>query len=162
MSAGPAVQAAPTLLPPVATPAAPYLRVVGQPTLAVDFRTRDEDPVFGPQETSSSHLPDPAAWSHRMLLGFLEVWSGQRPPGQVEGCFTLELRDRIRRAHAVAARRGAARVHPSRVLRLRVCEPADGVAEVSAVVHDRGRVRAIALRLNGCDGRWRVTVLQLG
>ena len=43
-----------------------------------------------------------------------------------------------------------------------VADHADGVAEVSAVVHDRGRVRAIAMRLSGVDGRWLVTVLQIG
>ncbi len=162
MSAQPAVQPAPCLLPPTRTSAAPHLRLVGQSELAVDFRTCDEDPEFGPQGTPRAALPDPARWCHRLLVGLLETWSGLRPPGQIEGCFTLELRDRIRRAHTIAVRRGSGRSHPTRVLRIRVCEPVDGVAEVSAVVHDRGRVRAVALRLNGCDGRWRVTVLEMG
>ncbi|GAB3578657.1 Rv3235 family protein [Calidifontibacter terrae] len=160
MSAIPAVEPAPILLPPIATRPS-HLRLVGQSALAVDFRCRTEDPEFGPQGTPTAALPDPAQWSHRMLLGFLEVWSGLRPPNQIEACFGLEMRERIRRAHATAARRGASRAHPSRVLRIRVCEPADGVAEVSAVVQDRGRVHAIAMRLNGCDGRWRVTLLEM-
>jgi hypothetical protein len=33
---------------------------------------------------------------------------------------------------------------------------------VSAVVDDGLRVRAVALRLEGLDGRWRVTALQIG
>ncbi|WP_369126369.1 Rv3235 family protein, partial [Paludifilum halophilum] len=33
---------------------------------------------------------------------------------------------------------------------------------VSAVVIDGGRVRALALRLVGLDGRWRVEALQVG
>jgi hypothetical protein len=45
---------------------------------------------------------------------------------------------------------------------VRVCEPADGVAEASAVVVDGGRVRAQAFRLVGLDGRWRVEALQIG
>ena len=45
---------------------------------------------------------------------------------------------------------------------VRVSEPDDGVAEVAAVVHRRHRVQAIALRLEGRDGRWVVTVLQCG
>jgi hypothetical protein len=45
---------------------------------------------------------------------------------------------------------------------VRVCEPADGVAEASAVVVDGGRVRALAFRLVGLDGRWRVEALQIG
>lgn len=162
MSARPALVPAGPLLPPLAGRPTPRLRLVDQPALAVDFRTRDEDPLFGPQGTPTAALPDPAAWTHRMLLGFLEVHSGLRPPSQIESCFTLELRERVRRAHTVAIRRGSGRTHPSRVLRIRVCEPADGVAEVSAVVHDRGRVRAVAVRLVGCDGRWRVTLIEMG
>jgi hypothetical protein len=34
--------------------------------------------------------------------------------------------------------------------------------EASAVVLDRGRYRAIALRLEDADGRWRVTALEIG
>jgi hypothetical protein len=60
---------------------------------------------------------------------------------------------------------------------VRVCEPADGVAEVSAVVvgleavaatkgrtgaAGRRRCRAVALRLEGVDGRWMMTALTMG
>ena len=45
---------------------------------------------------------------------------------------------------------------------VRVCEPADGVAEACAVVLDGGRVRALAMRLVGMDGRWRIEALQVG
>ena len=48
------------------------------------------------------------------------------------------------------------------LLTVRVGEPADGVAEVCAVFRRAERVRAIAFRLEGLDGRWRMTVLQLG
>jgi hypothetical protein len=43
-----------------------------------------------------------------------------------------------------------------------VCEPADGVAEVSAVFRCSHRVGAMAMRLQGVDGRWRITALQMG
>ena len=51
---------------------------------------------------------------------------------------------------------------PLVVGRIRVCEPVDGVAEVSAVAHRGGRAHAVAARLEGIDGRWRCTVLQIG
>lgn len=44
----------------------------------------------------------------------------------------------------------------------RVCVLRDGVVEACAVVLDGPRVRAVALRLEGLDGRWRVTALQIG
>jgi hypothetical protein len=45
---------------------------------------------------------------------------------------------------------------------MRLCRPADGVVEASAVVVDRGRVRAVALRLEEFGGRWRVCALEIG
>ena len=48
------------------------------------------------------------------------------------------------------------------VLTVRVCEPADGVAEVSVAFRRAERVRALAFRMEGVDGRWRITALQLG
>ena len=43
-----------------------------------------------------------------------------------------------------------------------VCEPVDGVAEVSAVARRGGRAHAVAARLEGIAGRWRCTALQIG
>jgi hypothetical protein len=39
---------------------------------------------------------------------------------------------------------------------VRVCIPAEGVAEASAVVDEGARTRALALRLEADDGRWRL------
>jgi hypothetical protein len=43
-----------------------------------------------------------------------------------------------------------------------VCEPVDGIAEISAVARRSGRAHAVAARLEGLDGRWRCTALQIG
>jgi hypothetical protein len=45
---------------------------------------------------------------------------------------------------------------------VRICQPTDGVAEVSATVRSGARARAIAFRMEGVDGRWRVTALDIG
>ena len=49
------------------------------------------------------------------------------------------------------ARRTVSSVH--------VSEPADGVVEASAVAVGGPRARAVAVRLEGWDGRWRCTRL---
>lgn len=139
-----------------------HLRAVGQSTLAVDFGRHDAGTEFGPQHTATADLPPVREWSHRFLVGLLEALGGVRPATQVERHLTLELREKVHRLHSVAVRRGSRPPHPSRVLKVRARTDVDGVAEVSAVVHHLGRVRAIALRMNGCDGRWRVTVLEMG
>jgi hypothetical protein len=43
-----------------------------------------------------------------------------------------------------------------------VAEPADGVAEVAAMVRRGARTTAVAVRLEGLDGRWQCTAVELG
>ena len=50
---------------------------------------------------------------------------------------------------------GASRHQQVSLNSVHVCEPADGVAEVCAVVFTGARYRAIAARLEGLDGHWR-------
>jgi uncharacterized protein DUF6459 len=116
---------------------------------------------FEPRPTATAELPDPAAWARRMAQAVVEVLSGVRPAAQLVRWTTFEVYSGLQRRCAPAASRSA----PSRravVRTVRVCLPADGVAEASAVVVARGRVQAVALRLEGLDGRWRMTALELG
>jgi len=41
------------------------------------------------------------------------------------------------------------------------CEPRDGVVESVVIVHGRARSRAVALRLEGLDQRWRATAINV-
>jgi hypothetical protein len=147
-----------------AFPERPVLRLVssdGRPRPGVD------DGLFDAQPTSSADLPDPRFWGGRLAQAVLEVDYGVRPVTQLRRWASDEvyaqLRWRSNRNRIALAREQARRQPPRVVVRsLRVCEPADGVAEVCAVVHDGERHRALALRLEGSDGRWRCTVLQHG
>lgn len=155
------------VLPIPATEPAPSGYVIPPPenyvqgVLAVDFRRTFEDSYFGPQATTAHDLPDPADWAGRLLRVLLEVGDGTRPAGQLSRWVTAEILDRFTR-RGVLARRRLQRQRPVRVRTLRVCQPADGVAEVAAVVDHGGRVRAVAARLCGVDGRWLMTALEMG
>ena len=79
----------------------------------------------------------------------LEVMTGLRPAPQVVRWTTPEVYAVVARRSALAARRSAAGRAPRKrerlqVVRVRVCEPADGVAEAAVVVRDGPRVRAVA------------------
>lgn len=152
----PATEPAPSsfVLPP---PLDDYVQGV----LAVDFRRGYEDSYFGPQATTAQDLPDPADWAGRLLRVLLEVGDGIRPAGQLSRWVTDEILGRFTR-RGVLARRRLQRQRPVRIRALRVCQPADSVAEVAAVVDHGGRVRAVAARLCGVDGRWLMTALELG
>lgn len=138
-----------------------------QGTLAVDFAAASDEQYFGPQRTLSQDLPDPRAWAGRITLALLEVMTGVRPAPQVLRWTSPEVYAVVARRSALVARRvadgNAPRARPRlRVIRVRVCEPADGVAEATVILRDGPRVRAVAVRLVGQDGKWRVGALQVG
>ena len=133
-----------------------------QGSLAVDFRREAYDSYFGPQATMTADLPEAQAWARRMILATLEACDGSRPAEQLGRWLAPEVHERVARRGQLARRRGGRRHPPPLVRALLVCHPHDGVCEISAVVRAQGRVRALALRMSGVDGRWLVTALELG
>lgn len=138
--------------------AAPYV----QDTLGVRLPGWGREVDFGPQPTSSTRLPEPGDWARRLIRVVLEVMDGSRPASQLTRWLSPEIHERVARRGTLARQRREPHRHAPGVRALLTCEPADGVAEVSAVVTHRGRVRALALRLSGVDGRWLVTALEMG
>jgi transposase InsO family protein len=142
---------------------------VGQGVLALLTEQDDEDEfLFGPQPTPSRELPDPTRWGRQVTQLIVEVQAGQRPAAQLVR-WTSEHVYRQIREHGRTLSTGRDRTRTGRGLverpvvgGVRVSEPDDGVAEVAAVVHRRHRVQAVALRMEGRDGRWVVTVLECG
>ncbi|XVX19282.1 Rv3235 family protein [Actinomycetota bacterium] len=148
-----------------------------QGALAVDFSGTEseaadaeaEDGLVPPLRHTAADLPPVRDWAAHLAQALVEIMAGARPCVQVLRWTSPEVYAVVSRRGAVAARRGADRRGPARTYRARVRsvhvgEPADGVAEVAAVVVDGTRVRALAMRLEAdCDrGLWRVTALQVG
>lgn len=121
---------------------------------------------FAPQPTPTSELPDPAPLLRSLTQGVLEVLAGVREVDQLARWFSEDaFRRLVTRANLSARARSARGVPPARptfVIRsLRVTEPVDGVIEAVIVVAGPGRTRAVALRLEGIDRRWRATSLAI-
>ena len=58
--------------------------------------------------------------------------------------------------------RGASVVRPTfRIGNTLVCEPRDGVVEGVVIAHGKARTRAIAIRLEGLDSRWRASAINV-
>jgi Family of unknown function (DUF6459) len=117
---------------------------------------------FGPRPTRRADLPDPEQWVLPLAQALLEALAGRRSPAQLvewttTGAYAtlLALAGRDRWA---GPRRGA----PPVVRSVRVAEPTDGVAEAAVVAQLDDRYLAIALRLQGLDGRWQCTAIQVG
>lgn len=115
--------------------------------------------LFGRRRTARCDLPAPARRAPMVVRMLLEVVVGERPVRQVASWVSPRVLAGLE--HRSPSQRTALGRRP--MLRsLRVTEPADSVAEVSAVVALGERVRAVALRLEGLDGRWTVTALHVG
>ncbi|MCW2530531.1 MAG: hypothetical protein JWP62_101 [Blastococcus sp.] len=115
---------------------------------------------FGPTWSSRAELPDPRDAGRRLITLTLEAMAGRRPLLQVQpmtspGVFAALSAGRRPRWCAASS-------SPLLVGRVHVSEPVDGVAEISAVARRDGRAHAVAARLEGIDGRWRCTALQIG
>ncbi len=141
-----------------------------QDALEVDFRAADDEQLFGPQPTCAADLPDPQDWAAHIAQAIVEVMHGVRPPAQVLRWTSPEVYAVVARRGSRAARRAAGAVRGTRVAarrrvrvtRVLLCQPVDDVVEASVVLVDGPRVRALAIRLEGRDGRWVVTALQVG
>jgi hypothetical protein len=115
------------------------------------------DDVFDVVRTARAELPAPGPRAGVLVGAISEALSGRRPLGQLIRWMTSDVYDELE----VCVARDRGRGWAARTRRLIVTEPADGVAEVTAVVQGDVRASAMAMRMEGRDGRWVVTALQL-
>jgi hypothetical protein len=114
-----------------------------------------------PKSGRSSTLVDPSSWGRRLFVALLEARAGLRPVRQLANYFSPPVHAGLTaQLSRVPITPNGKR--PATVKSVHVCEPADGVAEVCAVIFTGARYRAIAARLEEYDGRWRCVHLQLG
>jgi hypothetical protein len=143
----------PSGLPAVPEPP-PDLQLIADDTCSPD--------EFGPRPTQRAALPAPRTWAGRVVQAIVEVLAGMRPATQLVRWTTEEVYEQIS-SRVLPARGGDVEGPPRGVVRsLHVSEPADGVAEVCALVRRGTRSTAVALRLEGMDGRWQCTAIELG
>ncbi len=117
-----------------------------------------------------SELLDPRPVAGELAQAVVEVLAGDRPVTQLltrfddrtYGQLAARAPDPVTHPTLRSARAG---VHPwerPKIRTVHVSCPADGVAEVTARVQTNGRSRAVALRLEEWEGRWRCSALDVG
>ena len=120
---------------------------------------RMSDPAtstFDPQPTSRVDLPSAQQWSMRLVHAVVEVINGVRPVSQLTRWLSPDVLVQVQKniAHQAMPRMNVRSIH--------VHETDDGVAEVSSVFGTPNRSFALAMRLEGFDGRWKATTLIFG
>jgi len=159
------VRPAPRREPPFDDEIAPRrLHAVGPLDQQLPFEAAGHrDRMIAPPPPPRTNLPDPALWGRRLLAGIIETASGRRPLQQLAPLLSRSVAQGLGADFERAAQRRRAHWTTAAAVRsVRACEPAEGVAELCATVQVGPRVRAIAMRLESHDGRWRCTRLQLG
>lgn len=134
-----------------------------QDALAVEFLPRRSDAERTP---TAAQLPDPTRWLTVAAQALLEVMAGLRPPAQVVRTCAPEVYLAVSRRYASAARRaqaqGIERVRRPKVTRVHVHSVSADIVEAAVLLVVGPRVRAMAIRVDGAGGSWRITALELG
>lgn len=122
---------------------------------------------FDPQPTPRAELPDPRETIERLALIGCEIIAGIRPVEQI-GRWVTEDVYRVVAERSIATRRN--RVARAETIKSRpliivgltvVTEPRDGAVEGVSLIRFGQRTRAVCVRLEGLDHRWRASALAL-
>ena len=112
----------------------------------------DEDDL--PRPTSALDLPELHSWIMGFTTNFLEIFAGRRQPAQLHSrCHRVIYLDLLK-----VAGRGK---EIGRIRKIHLSEPLDGICECVATIRFGERVRSLAIRIEGINGRWLCTALDL-
>ncbi|HEX4443394.1 MAG TPA: Rv3235 family protein [Galbitalea sp.] len=126
----------------------------------------DSDDFFGQQPASTSSLPDPAPLLENLTRCVIEVLAGARELEQLARWVSDDVYRHLLKRVVLSSRarqaRGQKATRPSfSIGSTSICEPRDGVVEAVIIVRNRVRTRAVAIRLEGLDSRWRATAINV-
>jgi hypothetical protein len=139
-------------------PGSPVLRLVpsGPPAPAPVF---DEETWNDEERTPTAALPASHVFTRRLLQAVVEVLAGVRSVKQLQRDTTPELYLELAEALSHRPRAHGLRPDQRTIRSLHLQERPEGVVEACATVRRDDRYVALALRLEGFDGRWRCTEL---
>jgi hypothetical protein len=131
------------------------------------YRPRfDTDEFFGHQPASTSTLPDPLPLLQNLTRCVIEILAGARDLEQIARWVTDDVYRHLLKRVVLSTRarhaRGQRATRPNFTIgSTTLCEPRDGVVEAVVIVRGRARTRAVAIRLEGLDQRWRAAAIHV-
>jgi hypothetical protein len=122
----------------------------------------DEAEFFGKQYNTNAELPDPSKNLALLAMGVVEVIAGTRGVEQLARFLNEDvyqkLAARAQQAKEERLRNGKPARYPKfYVKNMRNQSPRDGVIESVVLLDSPKRLRAVAIRLEGFNNRWRAT-----
>jgi hypothetical protein len=133
------------------------------------FRIISENERFDRQFTPTSQLPDPGVFAENLTRRAIEVISGSRDLAQIARWVTddvfaalqEQVNARIRKMSLIPEDKQQRTIRNFTISHVRLSQPREGVIEACLLVHGSKRMRAVALRLEGFDHRWRASSFTL-
>jgi hypothetical protein len=124
------------------------------------------DDFFGHQPSSRSTLPDPEPLLVNLTRCVIEVLAGARELDQLARWVSDDVYRHLLKRVVLSARaravKGQRAQRPTITIgRVTIHEPRDGIIEAVVIVHSKVRVRAVAVRLEGLDNRWRASAINV-
>jgi hypothetical protein len=138
---------------------APLLRLVTPLVPLPEVGPFDDDAWVAAARTPSAALPAAQGFARVLLQAVLEVVAGVRPLKQLQRDTSPELYAGLLATLSSRPRATGVRPDQRAVRSVHVQQRPEGIAEVCATVLHGERTVALALRLEGLDGRWKCTEL---
>ncbi|WP_382307376.1 Rv3235 family protein [Herbiconiux sp. UC225_62] len=111
-------------------------------------------------------LSDPKPLAESLARCVVEILSGTRDLDQISRWLSADVYAHLLKRVVLSARARQARGEaPSRLAFTMgstvLCEPQDGIVDAVVIVHGRARSRAVAIRLEALDSRWRASAVHV-
>jgi Family of unknown function (DUF6459) len=124
------------------------------------------DEFFGHQPTTRESLPSPEPLIENLTRCVIEILAGARDLEQIARWVSDDVYRHLLKRVVLSTRarqaKGQASSRPNFTIgSTTICEPRDGVVEAVVIVRGRARSRAVAMRLEGLDQRWRATAINV-
>jgi hypothetical protein len=124
------------------------------------------DEFFGHQPTPREGLPNPEPLLENLTRCVIEILAGARDLEQIARWVSDDVYRHLLKRVVLSSRARQANGRPvSRptftIGSTTMCEPRDGVIESVVIVRGKARTRAVAIRLEGLDKRWRATAINV-
>ncbi|MEY3849331.1 MAG: hypothetical protein RLZ20_831 [Actinomycetota bacterium] len=112
------------------------------------------DSEFAPQPTSANELPKLEPLILQFIHNAVEIWAGRRSSQQLQHLCHYTVFSELQRMSGAIKELG-------RIRKTRITEPLDGICEATVTIRFGDRLRVVAIRFEGLDGRWLCTCLTL-
>ncbi len=119
-----------------------------------------------PVPATERRLSDPRPIAESLARCVVEILAGTRDLDQISRWLSADVYAHLLKRVVLSTRarqnRGESPSRPNFTIGTTVlCEPEHGVVEAVVVVHGRARSRAVAIRLEALDARWRASAVHV-